>query len=145
MTVCTQSQHPMPSYLEKLFNSSMEVFCQLFDIGRQTEMQKGSHNKQCSKIEIYDDHFLKGPVPVHKILLDRSGPEGPQFWKSIVSLRSLTVYWTYNWKFISSTSVRPYLINILRWIWVATESITAKQYILQKFLFQWICCKCLAW
>ena len=31
------------------------------------------------------------------------------------------------------------------WIWVATESITAKPYILQKILFQWICCKCLAW
>ena len=28
---------------------------------------------------------------------------------------------------------------------VVISSITTKPYILQKFLFQWICCKCLAW
>ena len=38
-----------------------------------------------------------------------------------------------------------HLINIWQMFNVATDSITAKLYILFKFVFQWICCKCLAW
>ena len=38
-----------------------------------------------------------------------------------------------------------HLINIWQMFNVAKDTITAKSYILQKFLFQWICCKCLTW
>ena len=37
------------------------------------------------------------------------------------------------------------MIIFLRSIRVGTERLTAKSYILQKILFQWICCKCFAW